>query len=41
MVINDLSNIGRKIESETRNQLQKSLLEEINEIKKTIRTRDV
>ena len=39
-VVNELSNVDRKMELETRNQLQKSLLEEINEIKKTLRTRD-
>ena len=36
-VINELSNVDRKMESETRT---KSLLEEINDIKKTLRTRD-
>ena len=40
-VINELANVDRKLELETRNQLQKSLLEEINKIKKTLRTRDV
>ena len=40
-VINELSNVDRKMESETRTQLQKSFLEEINKIKKTLRTRDV
>ena len=39
-VINELSNVNRKMESETRTQLQKSLFEEINEIKNTLRTRD-
>ena len=34
-VINELCSVDCKMESETRNQLQKSLLEEINEIKKT------
>ena len=37
-VINELCNVDHKIKSETRTQ--KSLLEEINEIKKTPRTRD-
>ena len=40
-VINNLANVDRKMESENRNQLQKSLLEEINQIKKTLRKRDV
>ena len=39
-VINELANVDRKMESKTRNQLQKSWLEEINKIKKTLRTRD-
>ena len=39
-VINELANIDSKMELETRAQLQKSLLEEINKIKKTLRTRD-
>ena len=39
-VVNELVNINRKMELETRTQLQKSLLEEIIEIKKTLRTRD-
>ena len=38
--INELSNADLKMESETRNKLQKSLLEEMIEIKKTLRTRD-
>ena len=40
-VINELTNVDHKMESETRTQLQKNLLEEINEIRKTIRMRDV
>ena len=39
-VINELSNADHKMESETSNQMQKSLLEEINEIRKTLRMRD-
>ena len=39
-VINELANIDHKIESETRNQLQKNLLKEINKIRKTLRTID-
>ena len=39
-VINELASIDCKVESETRTQLQKSLLKEINEIKKTLRTRN-
>ena len=39
-VINNLSNVDHKMESETRTQLQRGLLEEINEIRKTLRTRD-
>ena len=39
-LINELSDVDRKIESETRTQLQKGLLEKINEIKNTLRTRD-
>ena len=38
-VINELANINGKMELETRNQLQKGLLEVINE-KKPLRTRD-
>ena len=38
-VINELVNVGRKLESQTRNQFQKNLLEEINQIRKTLRTR--
>ena len=33
--LNDLANVDHKMESETRTQLQKSLLEEINNLKKT------
>ena len=39
-VIKELANIDRKMELETRTQLQKNLLEEIKEIKKTLRPRD-
>ena len=39
-VISELVNVERKMESESRAQLQKSLLEEINKIKKTLRKRD-
>ena len=39
-VIDKLSDVDCKMESEAKTQLQKSLLEEINEIKKTLRTRD-
>ena len=39
-IVNELANVDHKMESENRAQLQKSLLEEINEIKKTLRTRD-
>ena len=39
-VINELPDVDHKMESETRTQLQISLLEEINEIKKTLITRD-
>ena len=38
--LNKLSDIYRKVEAENRNQFEKSLLEEINEIKKTLGTRD-
>ena len=37
-VINELSNVYCKMESETRTQLQKSLLEQVNDIKSTLRT---
>ena len=40
-VINEPGNVDHKMESETRKQLQKNLPEEINEIKKTLRTGDV
>ena len=40
-VINELSNVDCRMKSETRNQLQKSLMEEINEIKKTLRKRNI
>ena len=39
-VSNELANVNCKIESETRAQLQKYLLEEIIEIKKTLKKRD-
>ena len=39
-VINELSNVDHKMEAETRTQLQKNLLEEINEIKKELRKND-
>ena len=39
-VINELANIDHKMKLETRTQLQESILEEINEIKKTLRKRD-
>ena len=39
-VVNELANVDHKMESENRAQLQKSLLEEINEIKKTLPMRD-
>ena len=35
--INELANMDRKMESETRNQFQKRLLEEINDLKKEFR----
>ena len=35
-VVNDLANTDRKMESENTAQLQKSVLEEINQIKKTL-----
>ena len=40
-VINELANIDHKMESETRTQLQKSLLEKMNEIRNTLRRRNV
>ena len=39
-VVNELANVDCIMESENRAQLQKGLLEEINEIKKTLQTRD-
>ena len=39
-VINGLANVDRKMELETRTQLQKSLLEEINGITKALQTID-
>ena len=40
-VINELANVDCKMESKTTNQLQKNLLEEINDIRRTLRKRDV
>ena len=37
--LNELSDIDRKMEAENRNQFEKSLLEEINDIKKNLETR--
>ena len=37
--INELMGVDQKMEAENRNQFEKSLLEEINEIKKTLGTR--
>ena len=37
--LNELSDIDRKMGAENRNQFEKSLLEEINDIKKTLGTR--
>ena len=37
--LNELSDIDRKMEAENRNQFEKSLLEEINDIKKTLGTK--
>ena len=37
--LNELSNIDRKMEAENRNQFEKCLLEEINDIKKNLGTR--
>ena len=37
--LNELSNIDHKMGAENRNQFEKSLLEEINDIKKTLGTR--
>ena len=38
--LDELSNIDRKMEAENRNQIEKSLLEKMNDIKKTIETRN-
>ena len=38
--LNELSDIGHKMGAENRNQFEKSLLEEINNIKKTLGTRN-
>ena len=37
--INELTGIDRKMEAENRNQFEKNILQEINEIKKNIGTR--
>ena len=37
--LNELSDVNRKMEAENRNQFEKSLLEEINDIKNTLGTR--
>ena len=37
--MNELSDVDRKMDAENRNQFEKSLLEEINDIKKTLGTR--
>ena len=37
--LNELSNVDCKMEAENRNQFEKSLLEEINDMKKLIETR--
>ena len=39
ITLNELSDIDCKVEAENRNQFEKSLLEEINDIKKTLGTR--
>ena len=36
--LNELTDVHHKMEAENRNQLQKSLLDKINEIKNTLRT---
>ena len=36
-VLNELANVDPKMEAETRAQLQKSILEEINDLKKAVR----
>ena len=36
-VLNELANIDQKMEAETRAQLQKSLLEEMNDLKKAVK----
>ena len=40
-LIKELANVDSKMESETRTELQTRLLEEMNEIRKTLRMRDV
>ena len=37
---NNLSNVDHKMEAENRNQFEKSLCEEINDLKKKLRKRD-
>ena len=37
--MNELTSVDYKMEAENRNQFEKSLLEEINEIRKNLRTR--
>ena len=39
-VLDELSNVNRKMETENRNQFEESLVEEINDIKKTLGTRN-
>ena len=39
-VLNDLSNVNCKMEAKTRSQMQKSILEEFNGLKKAIRKSD-
>ena len=39
-VVNELTILDHKMKAETRHQLKELLLEEINEIKETLRTRD-
>ena len=38
--LNELADIDRKMEAENRNQIEKSLLGKMNDIKKTIETRN-
>ena len=37
-LLNELTRVDHKMEAENRNQFEKSLLEEINDIKSTLRT---